>query len=325
MLLGLFSLGTILYLAVASLSLSVMLLVAVFFPGVSAGEFWVGAALAGSAALAGIGTLYFLSVAMIRPPSANRMLPVRIYVTVVWLLAGTVAAVWGIVGGAGEMIVAWAVTSSVLLAGAMLLAVSERESWRPRVRRSIPRGIVARAVAFLFYSGSAGGVLWTSLMLGLTLLTVLLLEARAHISASDHRETLYICGGIALYALAYCLTGGLLRRLVWRVGWRIPHYYTWVVVLALATVGSVVPPLLLLIRAYDTGHWWNIGYARGSLAFLNPFYLGVSTNRDSRILFVLVWAAVVAVASIPWFVHQVRGFRPLKPEAAPTPGAANHG
>lgn len=325
-LLGLFSLGTILYLAGASLFLGVAMLTGsgFFFPAVSTGQFWVGAALGGASALAGIGTLYFLSVALIRPPSANRMLPVRIYVTVVWLLAGTVAAIWAIVGGVGEMILVWAVTSSVLLAGAMLLAVSERESWRPRVRRSIPRGIVARAVAFLFYSGSAGGVLWTSLMLGLTLLAVLLLEARGYLSTLNSIEILYICGGIALYALAYCLTGGLLRRLVRRLGWRIPHYYTWVLVMALATVGSVVPPLLLLIMAYDTGHWWNIAYATGPLAFLNPFYLGVSINRDSRILFVLVWAAVVAVASIPWFVGQVRGFRPLKPKAAPTTGAANH-
>ncbi len=37
-----------------------------------------------------------------------------------------------------------------------LAALAERDSWSLRVRRQIPRNVLFRAIAFLFYSGSAG-------------------------------------------------------------------------------------------------------------------------------------------------------------------------
>ena len=54
-------------------------------------NFWIGAGTAFGIGLAVTGLFFVLSVALISPPSANRALPVRIYITVIWLLGGLLA------------------------------------------------------------------------------------------------------------------------------------------------------------------------------------------------------------------------------------------
>ena len=39
----------------------------------------------------------------------------------------------------------------------LLISINERDSWGPRVARAIPRSQLLRPLAFLFYSGAAGG------------------------------------------------------------------------------------------------------------------------------------------------------------------------
>ena len=323
--LGLFGLAVILSMVSSTAATFGMMMAgpSFFFGGGGPWGYW-GAIVSGLALSAlAIGWVHFVSVAILKPPSANRMLPVRVYVTAVWLVGGVVAVVWSILALDGDPIEAWAMISAFFFAGTLLVAVSERETWGPRVRRRIPRFLPARAVAFLFFSGGAGGVWWAVSAVCLSALAVSL----AHPALSPGWDGVpEISAGIALYALAYALTAGLLRRLVVRLGVRFPHYYTWVLALTLATVGSVAPLLVFLVLTYGTSRDWSRLVLEASpLTYPNPVYLNESAGRGARLVFVGIWAAVVTAASIPWFVRQVRAFRPLRSEPAPAPDGARHG
>ena len=97
------------------------------------------------------------------PRSSNRMFPVRVFVTVCWLIFGVVAGIWSWVDtdrragddlGRGERLLAQRGVGSSFWPSA--------RAGRPRVRRHIPRRNPLRFLAWLFYTGSAGGVLWCS-------------------------------------------------------------------------------------------------------------------------------------------------------------------
>ena len=134
--------------------------------------FWRGALSVLGVGVALIGLLVLLSTAVISPLSANRALPVRIFVTAVWLLTGIGMAIWSLTIRDAGPIMAWAVLHILLCCIALFIAVSEREHLGQRVRQSIPRQWVRRLLVFPFYSGAANGVVWSSLMIFLTLLAV---------------------------------------------------------------------------------------------------------------------------------------------------------
>ena len=66
-------------------------------------NFWLGALGAVVMGIAVTGLFFVLSVALVSPPSANRALPVRIYITLFWLLGGLLSLI-----GLGEPVAATA-------------------------------------------------------------------------------------------------------------------------------------------------------------------------------------------------------------------------
>ncbi|MBL7140999.1 MAG: hypothetical protein ISS74_08825, partial [Planctomycetes bacterium] len=190
--------------------------------------------------LAGTGFLYTLSVALLMPPSANRMRPVRLYLTALWLVLLGGAVLWWVLGDADEFVMAWAFVFESLFVIVMLIAVSERETLGTRVRRHIPRRILPRMLAFLTTSGAAGGLTWAVLMSALTLVVIALLhDGFGALSVPEATDTLLGVGGLALYGLAYSLTALVLRRLFLSKRLRLPPQHTWLLALALAMIGSL--------------------------------------------------------------------------------------
>jgi hypothetical protein len=294
-----------------------------FYAGGSA-DWWQALAVTIASLLVAAAGLHVVSVAILKPPSANRMLSVRLYLTAVWVLGGALAFWWAAGGGDPDTMTAWAILSNLVFAGALLVAVSERDALGPRVRRHIPKSLPARTVAFLFFSGAAGGVAWALLVFWITVLCFCLAPLAGVAGLHQWDDTAEIAAGIALYALAYGLTAGLARRGLARMGVRIHHYHTWLLALALATFGSVVPLLIFLVLGYGSGRWSRLVLGDSPLTFLNPIYLDEASGRTARLIFVGVWALAAAAVSVPWFVRQVRGFRPLRTEPEPAPGGATH-
>ena len=105
------------------------------------------------------GLLHVLATALISPPSANRALPVRMFVAVMWIAWGAVTYWAAIDNKEGELMFFWMVPSIIVLAAALLIAITENELLSARVRQTIPR-FEMRRLALLFYSGPAGGIIW---------------------------------------------------------------------------------------------------------------------------------------------------------------------
>ena len=271
--------------------------------------------LGGGAAL--IGLLALLSTAAISPLSANRALPVRVFVTTVWLLTGAGVAIWSITLRNFAPVMAWAVLHILLCCSALFIAVSEREHLGQRVRQSIPREGVLRLLVFPFYSGAANGVVWSSIMI---LLTLLVAWGRSTffsphpLNEDDAAEFMALITGLGLYAFSYALAASLIRRGF--LANRVTSAYTWVIGLILFVIVATIIPLLLFFASGEWNEEWFIA---------SPFGMFVGlTNSNNDVL----WGSVViagissffaGILSLPWLIEQIADFSPPRPEATSEP------
>jgi hypothetical protein len=258
-----------------------------------------------------VGLLNLWAVAMIKPVSANRAMPVRIYLTVCWLLSALMMWIWMAVARDGEVIEVWAVFTAIGIAGAFLVAGSERDRWGPRVARTIPRNTLVRMIAFFFYSGSFGGMLWAAAM---TLLTVAAtIAAGAHFRSMTGRnsETSYTLGiviGLAFYGYLYSVAGMLTQRYILR-RWTQPSHSPLLAML-IAALALAVPALAArLIYGFD---YWNPDVTR-VVMLGNPGGLFDSSYQFFCQVFAGFSSAVVTILALPHFVAQMAAFRPLEP------------
>src|ERR1700722_1181377 len=124
------------------------------------GTFWMTTASIGGIIVMIGGLFFVLSVTLISPPSANRALLPRIYVTLIWIISGLLAAEWARYDRRPDAIYVWMVLVTYLLIGALVAAVSNSDQLSRRVRRRIPNFRPLRALALLFFNGAAGGLVW---------------------------------------------------------------------------------------------------------------------------------------------------------------------
>lgn len=254
-----------------------------------------------------------VSTALISPLSSNRALPVRLFITGTWLLTGIVTTIWGIAINNLNLVGGWVAVYVLLYSIGLFIAVSEREHLGQRVRQSIPRRRWLRPFAFLFYSGAAGGVLWSSLMTVLTLLTIVVLAERfPHMWIGPfYDDFLIIFIVIPLHAFSYALGASFIRRRI--LANRIAGGYTCVIAIVLMDVTTMIVPLIMFLI---TGTWqieWLIGSPIGPI---------VAISREAHHLahssldIASIGALLVCVISIPWFFRQIRNFQPPKQDTA---------
>ena len=268
------------------------------------------------AGVAFIGLLARLATALISPLSANRALPVRTYVIVVWVVTGISAAVWTAVTGNGAPITVWAFVHIILQCIGLFIAVSERESLGQRVRQSIPRTRVLRPLAFLFFSGAGGGVMWSSLMIILTLLFAAVLSSvYTHAWSGNDLEDFMTCmAALGMLSLSYAMVASLIRRRF--LANRVAGGYTWLISLVLMGCATTILPLILFLLSGTWDKGWLIGSPIGPIVF--------SANGDSDLLtesaqLAAVFAVFVSAFNLPWFIKQIINFHPSKQNTASNP------
>jgi hypothetical protein len=286
-------------------------------------EFWVGAGVLVAVFLSACSLLYVWSVALISPPSANRMLPVRLTMTAVWLVITVIAAISAIAfhnpftGGRGDStpLVIWVIGSAIFFGIGMFIAIGEREQWAKRVAVTIPRNPFGRTLALLLYSGSAGGILWSWIMIGIS---VALVPAIARIGAAFWNVDLYnkyhelpIDDGVyiaqalgtGLYIYCYAMTALMLRKHV--LGRFVAPAQTWSLALVIGALACATP---LLVAIFVHGGRW---YQDEIWLIANPASLfdNDTTLRQNALLFTGFWAALVTIIWVPSFVQQVGRFR----------------
>jgi hypothetical protein len=300
-------------------------------------EFWLVAGAVAITLVAVIGLLFTWSVAIVSPPSSNRALPVRLYLLSFWLVTGGLAGLLAYYFRVPIPLYFWEWANLTLLCAQLLVVINEREQWGLRMRRTIPRRGWLRGPLFLLYSGSAGGVLFTVLLLVLTLaLPRFTLEYWSDFFFSsssrflrdfDHRNALTLVL-IALYTVDYCMLAVWLRNVL--LG-RIQAAYTWVLVLLLLGLGSALPwPLLFLfqneeLRMGRTNPWWQLSNPFSTIYTCVMESSGDKTVfRDMCPLFLGVLGLMLLLGCLPWMARQVRRFRPPEKESHPTASAGSY-
>ena len=268
--------------------------------------FWGPASAVILIAAAVLGLLFSLSVAMIKPVSANRALPVRLFVTGMWFVSGIASAVIAYVQRDNTALSVWSVLSVLVFAGAFFVAVSEREQLGPRVSRAIPWSAL-RLPAFFLFSGGASGVAWAALMSLLTYLAVFFIAASSTTlkAGGSIRESQVWVGGLAMYGLAYSMSALLARRYL--LARLMGPKYTWLIALVLLVAGCIIPFLIGYLVAFGS---FNRPEDIGGWLVTNPFTLGIDSYQSTYLVFAGGWALLASVLNADWLIEQIKAFRP---------------
>ena len=240
------------------------------------------------------------AVAVVAPPTANRLLPVRIVVTTVFLL--TLAYCGFEFGGNPDVFKGWAYFWLFVLSLILLLTVGEREKWAYRVKKTIPNNFLFRMLVFPFYTGSPCGLAWVFLLGGIFLFAVL----GANLLGDDNWAWPFVL----LFAFNYAVSALLLRSFVFPkvVSPGIPGFAC--ILLMLTTFGSM---LVFYLITGDFSNDFGDQYSSHVLSALNPFLLADGFEQTYRILAATGWAALLAFPFIFWFGLRVREFSPSTP------------
>ncbi|HEX7153959.1 MAG TPA: hypothetical protein VF618_20890 [Thermoanaerobaculia bacterium] len=284
-----------------------MIAQSVFRRNAFAGEMWTAlGTFVASLLLADI-VLLVLTTVLITPPAANRALPVRLLFSFMWMLTFVLAVAVALNTADTDPILVWAIVQLVLASLVLASAIGEREEWGPRVARTIPRPMPRRLLAFLFFSGGAGGTVWSALTMAATVLAfnaALLVPATRPASIDDQAQYLLEA---AICLLAYAMTALLIRRKL--LARRLPQRFTWTIAAALLILIAVVPPIIFLAAHHDTQTFNDYFHL---VAIANPVPVPVPDDLPPvRLAVLMLWCGAMLAANRGWFAEQLRRFAPL--------------
>ena len=254
-----------------------------------------------------IGLLYVYSVALLSPKPTNRMFLPRLYLTVGWAVVGIVAGCWSLHEKTFEPILVWMYCSGAALMFLTVAALGERDAWTSRVRRTIPRSPMLRPLAFLLYTGSAGGILWCVLLFAATMLAANVWSTLGA-GFSKSAELAVMRGNLTMvfgYILCYCLTTAALRPTLFR---KIPTVNLSVFAAFLGMAASLAPYLIAFLvekNLWIAVPWYLLG---------SPIVLSMTNEaaKDAAGVFLILWLLGAVLASAPWAIGQWRRFMPYR-------------
>ena len=274
---------------------------------IGSANFWQWTGIIGLNYVCQAGLLFVLSVALIKPASANRALPVRLYITAIWMIGGVAAFLGSWAESTHDPVVYWQVAFNILFAFSIFTAVSERDWPGQRVLRSVPESGLKRYFSFFFFSGSANGLVWTVAMIAKTYVMCWIwwrlfpnLSNLSSLVGSTRWMTV-----MNLYLLCYALTAALLRRYLLK---RIGTNLTWLIAVVLTAIGSTIPLLIGMLVFMNDLTWWREDYGRWLIG--NPFVWDVAKYRDLYLSIGIVWAVMAIAFNLHWFIERVKQFRP---------------
>jgi hypothetical protein len=252
-----------------------------------------------------IGTMLVLANVNLAPPSSNRMLPLRIFMTIVLTLSfflfwwgGTAAG-----GGPSDAIIAWFFLFTPLWILMMLIAVCERESWGTRISRTIPLNPLLRLLVFPFYTGAPNGIFWCILAF-LGMMAVLIFHSLEYGNSQDVPATLAF---FLLFVFAYCTTAMLLRNTLFRRVMKKSQ----VAILAFLMVALFSAGGMLLDFAVNPQGYQD--YQHSPILAPNLFLLfgGGAEEAPIQVATSLLWSIMAGLFTLSWFVPKLKRFSPL--------------
>lgn len=280
--------------------------------GATMGErnFWIGTISAILIGAAITGLFYVLSVALISPISANRALPLRIYITIIWLLGGFLALGWVMKTGTANVIYAWAIPTYVLMLFSLLAVISNTDPLSQRVRRAIPQSPLKRALSFVFFNGAAGGLVWVGLIVAATGLTAseIISYFPKSFTTGEGRPWFPTT---AAYVFDYALTALFIQR---KFMPNRPAKMTGLLAIVLAAIWALAPSVILFFLNQLT--WKSIeGLELGNI--FNVFSMRDDTRLGYHMLFAFAWLGLIILINLKWFFDRLKNFRPPPANAPP--------
>lgn len=284
------------------------------------GDFWATFLTVCVIALAATLFLYFLSVALISPLSANRALPVRVYMTVIWVIGAVVCLMWAKKAHDARLILPWTIISIILFGLSLAVIVSNQDVLSRRVQRTIPPPGPRRWLAFLYYNGAAGGLLWLALLNILTYGTTYFILKAGYFGSTmtpgDLKPLMLTWGAVSLYGFDYALTGLFLHRTFLRH--KSPKL-AGILAVIIPGVWAVAPVIFLFFLNQLTTH--VLEHTQPGNLF-NIFSVNDDSQRGMHLDFAFGWLLVMLLLNGRWFVRQAKSFEPFqRPVPAPPPTA----
>ena len=169
-------------------------------------------------------------------------------------------------------------------------------------------------LAFVFFNGAAGGLLWVAAILVMTYFAtkgVSLLFPKSMTPGDEGSHWLAIT---TAYAFAYALTALFIHRNFLS---KRPPKLAGVLAVLLAGAWAVVPSIIMFFL--NQLSWKSVeGLQLGNI--FNIFSLREEDQRHYHLYFSFGWLVVMIVINAKWFLRQLKQFRPLvgsKAENAP--------
>ncbi len=119
------------------------------------------------------GLFFVLNIAILLPPSSNRPLAPRIFLSATWLIG-----LFYVFFVNKSFLNTWSGNFYVMGLLSLIIATGSGDSINSRIRRQIPKSPSLKTIAFLFYNTSAGGILWSVLIIVLSLLANIFISYR---------------------------------------------------------------------------------------------------------------------------------------------------
>ncbi len=246
--------------------------------------------------------MFTMTSTILTPPASNRAFPVRLSLSLSWLIIGIAVYLYSSMTGYTGGIDAWATISITGFALSFLAAVSERDDPGIRVKRVIPAGGFRWLLSFLFYSGSANGLSWSIVMIFLTVVCGFIgsetIMAGRFLSPYSGSDNLIELMGIVAYCYCYALTAMLMQRTI--LSNMFDRSVTWVIAMFLAAIGGTLGPLIGYVFFQSDGYAWML---------LNPTMIADRGHRDLVALFLIPWTIITTLMALPWFSRQVAQFK----------------
>jgi len=268
-------------------------------------NFWMNTLTAMGVGLAVVGMFFVLSVALISPPSTNRALPVRIYITVIWLLGGLLNFGWVVQTGEADRMNVWTYATFALMMFALLVTISNSDQISLRVRRAIPQAGLKRAPAFVFFNGAAGGLVWVATILAVTFILAGQIMLAFPKSVAVSSEGGHWLATTTAYAFAYALAALFIHR---KFLARRPPKLAGLLAVLLVGFWALAPSVVLFFL--NQLSWKSVeGLQLGNV--FNTSALRDDSKRIYHLYFACGWLLVMLFINAKWFLRQVKNFQPL--------------
>jgi len=270
----------------------------------SSGSADIWSLFAGQLLTAGAFLAFFLSGAVrsIAPPASNRMLPIRLTITAIYFGSLLVCVIFPPFSFISNAIVLWVYSWIGVLSILIFTVICEQDIWSVRIKRTIPKNFIFRAVLFPFYTGSPNGFVWI-ILLGLGInLTI--------IYADGFSEDIYNSRVFYwfLFSFDYCATALLIRT--YFVPKKITPEKTWMIVMILLLVFIPCGMLAAFLPFNNSSDFTDV-YEESVLSALNLFLLKEPIS-DSVIQTTAAqfWGFAVLLPFLVWFLTRTLRFSP---------------